>query len=98
MNRKQTLNALTNIAERFAKEYNLTILTSNDITFDLWDNIPNTTPLSEIISKSLEESGEKVIHLVGTSNDNLTVEDMKKLAIDIDDNSIVSKAFKTASL
>ena len=59
MNRKQTLDALANIAERIAKEYNLTIVTSNDITFDLWDNIPNTTPLSEIISKNLEKSGEK---------------------------------------
>lgn len=46
----------------------------------------------------LEESGDKVIHLVGTSDEKLTVEDMKKLAVDIDDDSIISKAFSSRKL
>ena len=43
----------------------------------------------------LEESGDKVIHLVGTSDENLKLEDMKKLAVDIEDKSIVAMAFST---
>lgn len=58
MNREQTLTALNNIAERIAKEHNLTIVSSGEITLGVWDNIKDLPPLSKIIAEKLEATGE----------------------------------------
>lgn len=59
MNREQTLKALMNIAERFCKEYNLTIVSTNSKTMGMWDCIPDTKPLSDILAEEFEKRGEK---------------------------------------
>ncbi|MBQ7449884.1 HD domain-containing protein [bacterium] len=41
-----------------------------------------------------KEDSDKVLHLVGSSVENLTVKEMNKMALNVDDDSIVAKAFK----
>ena len=43
----------------------------------------------------LEDTGEKLIHLVGISDENITHEDMAKMSLDIDENSIVTEAYNS---
>ena len=58
MNRKQTLKALTNIAERLCKEYNLTIVSKNAKTMGVWDYVVKDKSLSDILTEEFQKRGE----------------------------------------
>ena len=58
MNRKQTLKALTNIAERLGKEYNLTIVSKNAKTMGIWDYVVKDKSLSDILTEEFQKRGE----------------------------------------